>query len=312
MTDHIVLHMEPKTPPVSWKEFLKNKYPCQSIALDGYVTGGPRFDAGKLKQNFNHHEDVDRLATRSTCAQILMATRQGLFDCFKCCGKNQIHVYANDCDQDVCTSWFLIKNHEMIKNSMNPLINRLVYMEDMLDSTAGAYPFPPTLKTLEHFAWIFYPYTKFRLTGGIDRRDPNEFMDVVNSVEKRIWDHVMGNAETIALETDYEVIGGGKGWSMVKEIGQHARTAMFADGIKAFVSVRERKDGNFSYVYGKMSSYIPFNLFDIYETCNMQENCTTDRHGGSDIIGGSPRINGSKITPEEMQTLINLLIFTQR
>jgi hypothetical protein len=156
----VQLHMEPKTPPVSWKTFLK-EYPSHSIALDGYVCDGPKFSREKMKVNFNHHENVSRLETRATCAQVLMAIRQGLFDCFS--NSNIMNVYANDCDQDVCVSYFLLSNSHLVESTMNPLINRLVYMEDMLDSTAGAYPFPPTLKTLEHFAWIFQPYTLFRL-----------------------------------------------------------------------------------------------------------------------------------------------------
>lgn len=50
-----------------------------SIALDGYVNVGPRFDHEGPRVNFNHHEEVDRLATRATCGQVLMAIRQGLF-----------------------------------------------------------------------------------------------------------------------------------------------------------------------------------------------------------------------------------------
>ncbi len=78
----IKLHMLPKEPPVSWDKFV-SEYPDYSIALDGFVFGSPNFDSKTNKFNFNHHEQVSRLETRATCAQVLMGIRQGLFDRLK-------------------------------------------------------------------------------------------------------------------------------------------------------------------------------------------------------------------------------------
>lgn len=72
----IKLFVEPNGFPITWNEFLADA-PQNSIALDGYVKGGPKFDLKSVKANFNHHEEVDRLATRSTCSQVLMALRMG-------------------------------------------------------------------------------------------------------------------------------------------------------------------------------------------------------------------------------------------
>lgn len=72
----ITLHVDLKNPPYAWESFVATKPPF-SIALDGYVSTGPRFDATGPYLNANHHEEVDRLSTRATCAQILMALRQG-------------------------------------------------------------------------------------------------------------------------------------------------------------------------------------------------------------------------------------------
>lgn len=79
MIDLIVV---PGEPPWSWERFLAEA-PGFSVALDGFVAASPRFDDRGPHVNFNHHEGVDRLATRSTCAQVLMAIRQGLFDVFR-------------------------------------------------------------------------------------------------------------------------------------------------------------------------------------------------------------------------------------
>ena len=39
---NIILHVEPKTPPLTWEQFLEVA-PVNSIALDGYVIGSTRF-----------------------------------------------------------------------------------------------------------------------------------------------------------------------------------------------------------------------------------------------------------------------------
>ena len=302
----IVLYMQPQTSPMGWEDFCL-KYPPFAVALDGFVADGPRFDAPGPRANFNHHECVDRLATRATCAQVLMAIRQGLFHRFRDSEGPRMIVPVNDCDQDVCLSWFLLKHHYLVEQTMNPALNRLVSMEDALDTTAGAYPFPPDLPALQELAWVFEPYTQFRLTGGLARRDLEAFASIVSDIELRIMAHVTGRGKSIALSTEYERVGGGKGWSMLREIGAQARTAMFADGVRAFVSVRQRGDGVYDYVYGRMSVFIPFGITRIFERANEIEGlaAAADRHGGNDIIGGSPRIAGSKIPPREMERLVD-------
>lgn len=72
----INLNVEPNTPPLTQAEFIQQKGPF-SVALDGYAYGAPWFDENGPKVNFNHHEEVDRLATAATCEQVLTAIRSG-------------------------------------------------------------------------------------------------------------------------------------------------------------------------------------------------------------------------------------------
>jgi hypothetical protein len=72
------LKMLPKQPPLAWTAFVESTPRC-SIALDGYVADGLRFDPTGPRLNLSHHENVSRLETRATCAQALMAVRQGLY-----------------------------------------------------------------------------------------------------------------------------------------------------------------------------------------------------------------------------------------
>jgi hypothetical protein len=301
----INLLVEPNVSGMSWEDFTKNK-PKYSIALDGYVNVGPRFDSNLMMINFNHHEEVDRLATRATCGQCLMAIRQGMYDAFRENGEITANVFVNDCDEDVCTSWFLINNSHLVSNTINPLVNKLVFMEDALDSTAGAYPFSQDLPSLKELGWIFKPYRKFRLDHGLDKRDPEEFKDIIYQVEDRIIKYVTGNGKTISLNTEYNVIHQGSCWSMVEEIGMHARTGMFGRGIKIFVSVRKNPNSNsYNYVIGKLSAFIPINLVKICDYLNsIDKNVAgSNKWGGADNVIGSPRNGGSSITPNEI-TLI--------
>ena len=298
---------------LTWEQFVSqtNAY---AIALDGYVRGGPKYD--NARANFNHHEDVDRLATRSTCAQVLMAIRQGLFDSFRL-GNDEPHanIYVNDCDEDVCTAWTLLKHHYLAAGTMNPILNRLVAMEDALDCTAGAYPFPRDLPALRELAWIYQPYRRFRLSGEINKRDPEAFRGIICDVEHRILKHIAGNGEEIALDTRYERIDVGnpsslfpiapRDWVMVREVGAQARTGMFADGIRVFVSVRELEGERYAYVIGKMSPFIRKNLTGLAMKLNETDGDVEDSWGGGDTVIGSPRKNGSRFKPYELAEIVD-------
>ncbi|MDO8649171.1 MAG: hypothetical protein Q7R81_05310 [Candidatus Peregrinibacteria bacterium] len=300
----IELQIKPETAPMPWEEFCKT-HPPFSVGVDGYIDAGPKFDADAPHANFDHHHGVSRLETRATCGQALIAVRMGLFQCFRDkCGP-RMTVYANDCDQDVCTAWTILKHHYLADQTMNPALNRLVSIEDMLDTTAGAYPFPADLPIMEEFAWVYEPYTQCRLAGGLEKRDAGAFKSVVSDVENRILQHVAGKGESLPVDTRYEQVGGGKGWAMVHELGAQARTGMFADGIRAFLSVKERKDGKWSYVIGRMSEYIKFPILRMLDTLNQAEGAEKDRWGGATTIAGSPRIGGSKLTPDEVSRIIN-------
>ena len=305
MSINLVINL--KDPSVSWKKFCKPTPPF-SIALDGYVNTAPCFDADGPRINFNHHEQVDRLATRSTCAQVLIAIRQGLFDLFRDQNEPQAHVHVNDCDEDVCLSWFLLNNYLMVENACPERITRLVSMEDLMDATAGAYPMPIELSTLKELAWIFEPYRDFRVSGGLDKKNTTEYQQIIADVSLRIEKYIKGEGQYAPLNTTYKKIGGGKNWTMFEEIGSHARTGAYADGIRAYVSIRKTYSNRWVYTIGKMSPYINFDISQIIKELNRAEGYKRDKWGGANTIGGSPRVNGSKLKPEEVEGIINKLI----
>lgn len=301
----IVLHVEPTKVPVDKQTFCRTSPPF-AIALDGYVNGGPWFASSGPRANFDHHSGVERLATRATCAQVLMALRMGLFQTFRDSSGPRAEVFVNDCDEDVCTAWALIRHHTLVTGTINPLVNRLVAMEDALDCTAGAYPFPADLDALRELAWVYEPYRRIRLSGQLDRKDTTSFEGVITDVEHRILQHVTGKGRELPIDLRFERVGGGNGWTMVREIGAQARTGMFAEGIRAFVAVRDRPDGRYTYTIGKMSPFVPLNLTALANTLNIAEGTTTDQWGGGDTIIGSPRVGGSRLAPTEVAELVHV------
>ncbi len=313
----IRLHVVCDAPPLTFDKFVKTHQPY-AVALDGYVRGGPKLKvtAAGPYANMNHHEEVDRLSTRATCAQVLMGVRQGMFNLFRDGSGPRVEAYVNDCDEDVCTSWFLLKNHCLVTSTMNPMLNRLVAMEDALDSTAGAYPFPADLPMLGELNWVFEPYREFRTSGGLSLRKPLQFANVIELVEHRIMQHITGAGKSVPLDTRYERIGGDSRWAMVRELGANARTGMFSNGVAAYVAVRERGDGRYTYTVGKMSPFVPFDVALILDRLNDAEHDKKlkadpkalpggDFWGGGDSVGGSPRVGGSALTPEEVQLVVN-------
>jgi hypothetical protein len=115
------------------------------------------------------------------------------------------------------------------------------------------------------------------------------------------------SGELLNLDLKYEIIGGGENWSLVRESDSNARGKMYADGIKAFISVKNPNNNHYRYSLCKASHFIPFPINKLYAVLNKAEGITseTDCWGGSDIVGGSPRLSGSKLTPKELEDIVN-------
>lgn len=301
----VKLFMRPNDPPMSWRKFCRVTEPY-SIALDGYVSGKPRRQNTGPRINFNHHEKVDHLATRSTCMQAYVAIREGLFTTLFH-NKNKYpraNIYTNDCDEDVSTSCAILKYGHFNGFISNPKLIELVFMEDLLDTSPGLHPFFTDLPLFQELAWIFEPYRHFRLSGEIDKRDPGTYKGIVNDIEKRILKHISGCGSSIPLNMNYEKIGGGQKWVMIKEIGAQAGMGVFSKGYHAYVSVRQRPDNRWVYAMHKKSfSYFP--ISKICKTMNKTEKLRIDRWGGGENRAGSARVRGSGVPPDEFMRIIN-------
>jgi hypothetical protein len=309
----VELFVEPHVPSMDWQDFI-DSYPPYSIALDGYVTGGPYIMAKEGPRGpywcGNHHEGVDRLATLSTAQQVARYLRNGLYEMFQVDGELTAQVYANDCDEDVSLAWWLLENSEQTRNPNNERLDRFLDVAGTLDATAGTHPYDPSSVIMGEMAWVFEPYRTFRASGDMARNDPEQYRTTIAAVGERISLHMVGNGERIALDTRYETVHRGQGWKMFREIGALGRLGAFYDGTNAYVICREdmAKQGEptWCYTVGKRSDCVPFDVTGILAHLNEVEGCMDeDRWGGSSIIGGSPRVAGSNLTPEEVAAVID-------
>jgi hypothetical protein len=297
----VQLHILPRV-VITWKEFV-DTHPAQSIALDGYVKGEPRFNREGTHVNFDHHEDVNRLATRCTASQVSMAIKGGLLNVFT---PENTNVWVNDCDWDVCLALWLLQNPTRIVGARSePLISRIIFNTDMMDTCAGAYPIDPHDQIMEEMAWVFAPYTEARTQGRVTDLNAAEMRTIIDAVLDRISLYSAGQGQLQKPDIRYNVIGGGKDWKLVEEIGVDARTEMRAQGICAFVSYRGERNGRYIYSIGNLSPYGGFDLLPIYEKLNQAEGLQgNDIWGGSDNCGGSPRERGSSLCPQNLAKLI--------
>jgi hypothetical protein len=304
---NVVLRLHPGAEPVSWTEFCET-HPRFSIALDGYVRGISRYDARGPWLTLDHHADVDRLAARATCAQVLLCIRQGLFDAFQDEHGQRATVYANDCDEDVCLSWFLLQNPQVGCLPSHTRLNRLVQAVDVLDTTAGASLHTLDRALISELAWIFAPYRQARMQGALDGPLGDLQSQVIAAVTNRIGKHLMDKGGIVSPDTRFQRIGGGNGWSMVREIGAQARTGMVEAGIRAYVSVRRRADGAWTYAIGRVSPFVPFDVLAILRELNAAEDPQRGTWGGGNLVGGSPRLHGSELAPDEVSRIVGRVL----
>jgi len=304
---NVVLSLRPGAEPLSWSECCET-HPPYSIALDGYVSDISRFNRRGPWLTLDHHADVERLSARATCSQVLLCIRQGLFEAFRDEHGRRATAYANDCDEDVCLSWFLLQNPQLGRLPSHTRLNRLVQAVDLLDTTAGASLHPLDRALMSELAWIFEPYRQARVQGALDSPLADLQRNVITAVSHRIHMHLMDKGGIVPLDVRYERIGGGRDWSMVREIGPQARAGMVAAGIRAYVAVRQRSDGAWAYSIGRVSPFIPFNVLAILREMNAIEDPERGTWGGSNLIGGSPRLRGSALPPKEVMRIVNRVL----
>ena len=183
----------------------------------------------------------------------------------------------------------------------------MIIGEDFLDATAGSFPIDLTRDMMQQTFWIFEPYTIARNNGELKNYSSSQMVELIMSVSERINLFIEGKAQKIEVDGRYEIVGGGKGWMLAKEIGSYARAQLYQEGVQALITFRDNQDGTYTYSIGKISWFINFPIPEIYNVLNQAENLndTNNQWGGSTLIGGSPRRSSSKLKPKELKNIVN-------
>ena len=258
-------------------------------------------------RNFNHHESVDRSCTSATCEQVRRAVILGLYDLYHGEHGPRATVWVNDCDQDVCLATWIMFHPA---RAGEPWVRTLAYVEDLLDMSAGGFPLPDQRDLLGEIRWVFEPYTGRRPV--VSQLDDEGMARVIDEVHQRIEQFLAGQGETLPLLGDYRQLGGGEGWALVEINHQHARQKMVEGGFKAAVELFARKGDHYVYSIWRRSEYIvDFPVIEILKQLNHAEGYTDGDvrgWGGSENVGGSPRGVGSRLTPAQVEDVVNHVV----
>jgi hypothetical protein len=309
---------------VTWEEFKAESAARDtgSIGLDGYVYGRTRFERVSSHtgdtigvQNFNHHEEVGRLATYATCGQVELALVNGLDEGFRDhSGRFSAALFVNDSDQDVCAAVWLFRNKHLVEHGDNPSIGRFVRVANLLDMTAGSYPFNKDLPFLETLNWINGPYNRARLNGEISSRDPEVHRRIIDEVGSRIDRYVMGSAGAEPLDYQFETVDKNHNWVMIKEIGAQGKKGAIDLGNNVIITVRDQDPERIHVSFWRRSEWIKCDFPPLLDALNKAELAklkelglvadsvealdANNGWGGGDTTFGSPRSSGTKLSLE--------------
>jgi hypothetical protein len=299
------MHILPRQ-SLSWDTFQATA-PRNSIALDGVVHGGPRYDPRTGHINFDHHDHVVREATMSTAMQVYFALKGGLMQALTINGNVDGHIYINDTDQDTSFAVWLLLNYKKFEGVHSiPHINRLLALTDRWDITGGSFPMNLDDQIVRQHSWVFEPYTALRKSGDLAHASAQVLQDNLDAVLGRLNLYLMGQAREKELDTRHEILYDDHRFKIVDEIGgNEARYTLFSRGMNAFISLTARRsDGRFVYSIGRRSQYIPFPVEQLYDDFNLAEGFTRETGwGGSNIVGGSSRQMGSGLTWEQVRDI---------
>jgi len=297
-------------PALTREQFVSTHAPY-SVALDGYVFGEPWLDVAGPYRNFNHHETVDRSCTSATCEQARRAVLLGFYELFRKDGQRHAKLYANDCDQDVCLSTWILMNPD---RAAEPLVRMISQIVDLLDMSAGAFPLPHERDRLGEVRWVFDPYLRARPS--LPSMSGTTMREVIRDVHHRLDQFVIGRAEIMPITGQYTQIGGGDGWMFAEVTHQTAREKMVSAGVRAAVEMFGRHGERYLYTVWRRSEYVVgFPVKEILAALNVAEGfqpVDVTGWGGADSVGGSPRGRGSALTPAQVEAIVNGVVARSR
>jgi hypothetical protein len=256
--------------------------------------------------NFDHHSNCVREATMSPAQQVYFALKGGLCRAFQT--YPEVGVYINDVDQDTALAVWLLRNSHLFEGTASiPHINRLLSLNDRLDITGGAFPMNLDDSLLRQHNWVFALYTEFRKSGALASGSVAQLTTCLEATLARLDKFLLGQGGETPLGGPAILVAQHPTYWVLDEVtGNDGRYRAFSQGMCAFLSrVAQRPDGTTVYTIGRKSQYIDFPLDRLYPALSAQDHADW---GGSTLIGGSHRQQGSRLSWEEAQLVIDQVL----
>lgn len=277
-------------------EMTFDQLPPSSIALDGVVLG-PAIDPTRRRYSFDHHGGCLRLATRSTCEQVMDALLLGL-------DPNGMNVYVNDVDHDTVLAVWLLQNPQRVQLEQ---VRLLVATIGGVDAHGLGYK-PLDDRLFRAFSdGVMSPFNSL----GRDGYQTADLRSLLSSCLALIDSLLNGTlASFVTVQCPYQVTHEGTGWVMARAEHNVCGT-LYALGHDRVVLWSPLSIGGYRYTVAKRSDLVgrfpvgPATAAgSILESLSLRE----PGWGGSTAIGGSPRTGGSSLTPDEVFAIIEAVV----
>jgi hypothetical protein len=298
---------------LSVDEETREKYPRQTIFLDGAFNGPPFLDNSGRQYSLDHHAgNTPRSFLLATCEQAVVMVLDGLP-----LEEGEWQLYINDPDLDAVLAAWVLMNHAPLRVGGGKLLYHampLIRVEGVIDAHGTDKPvlsgFPQTM-------WEQYRSRIDDLRGTeMSRKESGEWAE----------SDLTAYTCDLLLRLDQELLPDGELADLleVEELGRvmlgQNKLAILCRSRQGIYAVEERLKERFGnrlalvvldagsgrFTLRQTDMFLPKNLMDLYAALNKADSnaADSDLWGGASDIGGSPRKAGSGLESEEVLEVV--------
>ncbi len=292
----------------------RDKYPDQSIFLDGVYTGPAFLDNERRQYSLDHHAGCVRAFTLATCEQATVMLMQGLP-----LWEGEWHVYVNEPDLDAMLAAWVLMNHHALTHDDYAMLRKampLIRVEGVID----AYGFDKAL--LSGLPRRIYEAHKKRIDklraeekrlrneGGWDTVDVQTFsLGLLERLDADLFPRGLPRSGGIETQ-DQAALPSRKVAVLVRStLGIYEVEEQLKEPYKGELAAIVLDKGDGRMTLRLADAFLPKNLRDVYGALNQSdpnvEGEDGNAWGGSDDIGGSPRRTGSGLSGKQVLDVVS-------
>lgn len=307
----IYLHVERG---LTVEEHEREKYPRQSIFLDGVFAGPAFLDNERRQYSLDHHAGCVRAFTLATCEQATVMLMAGIP-----LSEGEWNVYVNEPDLDaMLASWILI-NHRALVHDDYYLLRKampLIRVEGVID----AYGFDKALLSglprriyeahKKRIDKLRAPERKLRKKGGWDAIDPLEFsLAQLDRLDAALFPRGLPRISAVQPEDQRRLPSRKVAVLVRSKAGIYEVEEALRDQYQGELAAIVLDSGNARMTLRLVDAFMPKNLNDVYGELNARDPQVHEGDGnvwgGGDDIGGSPRKSGTGLSGQEVLEVVS-------